>query len=158
MGRNGHHKRFKILLGKIGFDGHDRGIKIVASVLRDAGYEVIYLGKYLTSESIIRAAIDEDASVIGLSFLGGSHLIHCREMVKLMKNHDLRDVLLFVGGVIPQKDIPELTKIGVNAVFPPNTLTQEILRTLEGNLGKEYRDKTKDGGSNTSDQTSGDGI
>jgi methylmalonyl-CoA mutase C-terminal domain/subunit len=136
MALDHQRKKFRVLLGKIGFDGHDRGIKIIATVLRDAGYEVIYLGKYLTEESVVRAAIDEDVDVIGLSFLGGSHVVHSREMVKLMKENGIENTLLFVGGVIPQKDIPELKKIGVNGIFPANTMTQEILQTLEQNLSR----------------------
>jgi len=136
MGRNCQYKRPRVLLGKIGFDGHDRGIKIMASILRDAGYEVIYLGKYLRAESVIKAAIEEDVDVIGLSFLGGSHVVHSREMARLMKENGLDDVLFVIGGVIPQKDIAELKKIGVNGIFPANTMTQEFLQFLEQYLKK----------------------
>ncbi|MFH1351888.1 MAG: cobalamin-dependent protein [Pseudomonadota bacterium] len=124
-------KKLRILLGKVGFDGHDRGIKIVAAVLRETGYEVIYLGKYLTVDSVIKAAIDEDADVIGLSFLGGSHVIYSREIVEQMKANGLDDVLFIVGGVVPHKDTGVLKDIGVDAIFPPNTMTKEITESID---------------------------
>ncbi len=133
--------RSRVLLGKIGFDGHDRGIKIIASILRNAGYEVIYLGKYLRTESLIRAAIEEDVDVIGLSFLGGSHVVHCREVEKMMRENSLKDVLFVIGGVIPQKDLTELKKIGVDGIFPANTMSQEVLQFLEKNLKKKTQEK-----------------
>ncbi|MGD2126144.1 MAG: cobalamin-dependent protein [Desulfobacteraceae bacterium] len=129
----------RILLGKVGFDGHDRGVKIVAAVLREAGYEVIYLGKYLTVESVVNTAIDEDVDVIGLSFLGGSHLIHSREIVDRMKANGLDDILYMVGGVIPHKGIAALKELGVDAVFPANTMTQEIVEFLDQEIGKRVK-------------------
>lgn len=131
------NRKERVLLAKVGFDGHDRGVKIIATILREAGYEVIFLGKYLTVESVVKAAIDEDVHVIGLSFLGGAHIPYCREMVALMKEQGLENVLLVVGGAIPHKDRAVLMEMGVDAVFPSNTLTQEIVQFLEGNLRKE---------------------
>lgn len=129
--RSRENKRSRVLLAKVGFDGHDRGIKIIATVLREAGYEVIFLGKYLTAESVVRAALDEDVDVIGLSFLGGAHIPYSREMVSLMKDHNLEDVIFIVGGAIPHKDRSVLKEIGVDAVFPTNTLTEEIIQFLK---------------------------
>jgi methylmalonyl-CoA mutase C-terminal domain/subunit len=123
--------RGRILLGKVGFDGHDRGVKIIAAVLRESGYEVIYLGKYLTVDSVIQAAIDEDVDAIGLSFLGGSHVIHSREIVQQMKSNNLEDVLFITGGVIPPGDIVKLEELGVDAVFPANTSKRREILALE---------------------------
>ncbi len=121
----------RILLAKVGFDGHDRGVKILASVLREAGHEVIYLGKYLTVPSVLEAAVEEDVAVIGLSFLGGAHLAYCREMLSGMRARGLDQVSLMVGGVIPAKDHSALEKMGVAAVFSANTKTEEIVSFLE---------------------------
>jgi methylmalonyl-CoA mutase C-terminal domain/subunit len=134
---NQTNRKERVLLAKVGFDGHDRGIKIIAAVLREAGYEVIFLGKYLTVESVVRAAIDEDVDVIGLSFLGGAQIPYCREMTAAMKEHELDDVLFIVGGAIPHKDRSTLEEMGVDAVFPTNTLTGEIVQFLEANLKKK---------------------
>lgn len=130
-------KKFRVLLAKAGFDGHDRGIKIIGSVLRDAGYEVIYLGKYLTVETIIKNAIDEDVDMIGLSFLQGSHVVYCQELLKFIKKNGLEHVLLIVGGVIPYKDFAKLKEIGIDGVFPSNTTTQEIIQFIDKNLKKK---------------------
>ena len=124
-------KRGKVLLGKVGFDGHDRGIKIITAILREAGYEVIYLGKYLTAESVINAAIDEDVHAIGLSFLGGSHLVYSREVVEQMKANGLDDVLFTVGGVIPYRDLAKLKEMGIDGIFPANTMTHEIVQFFD---------------------------
>ncbi len=120
----------RILLAKVGADGHDRGIRIVATVLRDAGYEVIYLGKYLTSAAVVQAAIDEDADMIGLSLLQGSHMARCKEILQLMQSKNLADIPLVVGGVIPLKDSEELSSIGVAGVFPTNTTSREIVDVI----------------------------
>ncbi len=121
----------RILLAKVGFDGHDRGVKILAAVLREAGHEVIYLGKYLTVPSVLEAAVEEDVAVIGLSFLGGAHLAYCREMVAGMRARELGHVTLMVGGVIPAKDRAALAEMGVAGVFSANTRTREIVSFLE---------------------------
>lgn len=132
-------KKARILLAKIGFDGHDRGIKIIAAVLRDAGYEVLYLGKYMTAGSVVKAAVDEDVDAIGLSFLQGSHVIYSEEVVELMKENGIKDVLLIVGGVITHKDFVKLKEIGVDAIFPANTITREIVQFLDKNLKEKNR-------------------
>jgi methylmalonyl-CoA mutase C-terminal domain/subunit len=131
MERKRGSSKARVLLGKVGFDGHDRGVKIIAAILREAGYEVIYLGKYLTAEAIVRAAVDEDVDVIGLSFLGGAQAVYSKEVVERMQQRGLEDVLFLVGGVIPHRDVGELTEIGVDAVFPSNTITQDIIVFLD---------------------------
>jgi len=127
-------KKARVLLAKIGFDGHDRGVKIIAAILREAGYEVIFLGKYLTVETVVKAAMDEDVDVIGLSFLGGAHVVHCREVAERMKGNGLEEVLFVIGGVIPHQDFEVLKGIGVDAIFSANTISEEILEFLDQNL------------------------
>jgi methylmalonyl-CoA mutase, C-terminal domain len=122
--------RLKILLAKVGFDGHDRGIKVLTSILREHGHEVVYLGKYLTVPMVVEAALQEDVNVIGLSFLGGSHLTYCQEIVAQLRASGLGHVGLMVGGVIPDKDVAPLRQAGVHAVFTPNTDTREIVAYL----------------------------
>jgi methylmalonyl-CoA mutase C-terminal domain/subunit len=121
----------RILLAKVGFDGHDRGVKVLAAVFRDAGHDVIYLGKYLTPDQVAAAALEEDVEVIGLSFLGGAHLTHCRETLALLAGHGLDDIVVIAGGVIPHKDRAALEALGVDAVFPANTDTRDILAYLD---------------------------
>lgn len=122
--------RLKILLAKVGFDGHDRGIKILTSILREHGHEVVYLGKYLTVPMVVEAALQEDVGVVGLSFLGGSHITYCQDIAKLLRERGLGHVCLIVGGVIPDKDIDCLKQAGVHGVFTPNTDTRDILSFL----------------------------
>jgi methylmalonyl-CoA mutase C-terminal domain/subunit len=124
-------RRLKILLAKVGFDGHDRGIKILTSIMRENGHEVVYLGKYLTVPMVLEAARQEDVDVVGLSFLGGSHLTYCEETARGLVSNHMPHVGLIVGGVIPEKDIEPLRKAGVHAVFTPNTDTREILTFLD---------------------------
>ncbi|MEW6200830.1 MAG: cobalamin B12-binding domain-containing protein [bacterium] len=119
-------RNIKVLMAKISLDGHDRGIKVVSRMLRDAGMDVVYLGTHLTPESVIQAAIQEDVDVIGLSFLSGEHLTCVEKIAKLTKEHGLEDVLFIVGGVIPQQDIPSLKKLGVDEVFPAGTMIEDI--------------------------------
>ena len=116
----------RILLAKVGFDGHDRGIKVLASLFREAGHEVIYLGKYLTVDQVVEAALEEDVDVIGLSFLGGAHVPYCQEMIERMA-----EVTLMVGGVIPRKDFTALRELGITGIFDSNTPSQEILQFLQ---------------------------
>jgi methylmalonyl-CoA mutase C-terminal domain/subunit len=127
-------KRIKVLVTKVGLDGHDRGIKVVATLLKEAGMEVIYLGMYQTPESIVKAAIDEDVDVIGISYLSGEHLIFTPKIVKEMKMNELDDVLLIAGGTFPVEDIPTMEKMGINKVFRAGSLTDEIVQYIEGNL------------------------
>ncbi|MDP6564400.1 MAG: cobalamin B12-binding domain-containing protein [Alphaproteobacteria bacterium] len=124
----------RILLAKVGFDGHDRGVKVLAAAFRDAGHEVIYLGKYLTVAAVVQAAIQESAEVIGLSFLGGAHLTYCRELMELIAEEGLDDRLVIAGGVIPRKDFPALTEMGIAGIFDTNTRTGDILDFLDRSL------------------------
>jgi methylmalonyl-CoA mutase C-terminal domain/subunit len=132
-------RRLKILLAKVGFDGHDRGIKILTSIMRENGHEVVYLGKYLTVPMVLAAALQEDVDVVGLSFLGGSHLTYCEETAQGLVANDMAHVALIVGGVIPDKDIEPLRKAGVHAVFTPNTDTRDILAFLDDFAARSAR-------------------
>lgn len=124
-------KRIKILLAKTSLDGHDRGIKVLSLALRDAGFEVIYLGKMLKPEEVVKTAIDEDVDVIGLSFLSGEHIDHTRKVARMIKKSSLKDVLFLVGGVIPPQDIKRLKKMGVHEVFPTGSLIEDIIKYIK---------------------------
>ena len=119
--------RIKVIIAKPGLDGHDRGAKVVARALVEAGMEVVYLGLQQTPESIVRAAIEEDADVVGLSILSGAHLTHFRRVKDLMDAQGLSDRLLTGGGIIPTKDLPKLKEIGVGRVFGPGDDLREII-------------------------------
>ena len=121
----------RILIGKVGLDGHDRGAKFLIRALRDAGYEVIYTGIRRTPEQIVRTAIDEDVDVIGLSLLSGAHNELLARVAELLKEEDAEDVVLIAGGTIPDKDIPHLVALGFRHVFTPGTPLAEILSALE---------------------------
>lgn len=114
-------KKIRVLIAKPGLDGHDRGAKVIASALRDAGMEVIYLGLRQTPEMIVNAAVQEDVDVISLSILSGAHMTIFPEVLKLMKQEKIDDVLLTGGGIIPEKDMKELDKLGVGKLFGPGT-------------------------------------
>ena len=118
--------RIRIVVGKPGLDGHDRGAKIVARALRDAGHEVIYTGLHQTPEQIVETAIQEDADLIGLSVLSGAHMTLFRKLVSLLAERDASDIVVFGGGIIPEEDIPVLEEIGVAKVFTPGAPTHEI--------------------------------
>ncbi len=120
-------KKIRVLIAKPGLDGHDRGAKVIARALRDAGMEVIYTGLRQTPEMIASAAAQEDVDVIGLSILSGAHNVLCPELVRLLKDRGIDDVPVVIGGIIPEADIPGLKKAGVAGVFPPGTSTQEIV-------------------------------
>jgi methylmalonyl-CoA mutase C-terminal domain/subunit len=126
--------KIRVVIAKPGLDGHDRGAKIVARALRDAGMEVIYTGLRQSPEQIVAAAEQEDAGVIGLSILSGAHLPICRRIVELLEEKGMSDVRLFVGGIIPAQDIPELKKLGVAEVFLPGSSTEDIIRLIEGTV------------------------
>ncbi len=119
--------RIRVVVAKPGLDGHDRGAKIVARVLRDAGMEVIYTGLHQTPEQIVRTAIQEDANAIGLSVLSGAHLSLFRRVIELLREEDASDIVVFGGGIIPPDDISELTEMGVARVFTPGATTLEIV-------------------------------
>lgn len=124
----------RILVGKVGLDGHDRGAKYVAHVLRDAGYEVIYTGIRRTPEQLVEAAIEEDVAAIGLSVLSGAHRTLIARVVELLRERGAADILVLAGGTIPAKDIPALTALGVAAVFTPGTPAQSIVERLDALL------------------------
>jgi methylmalonyl-CoA mutase C-terminal domain/subunit len=117
----------RVVIAKPGLDGHDRGAKIVARALRDAGMEVVYLGLHQTPEQIVRGAIQEDAQAIGLSILSGAHMTLFARVLELLREQDATDIVLFGGGIIPDEDIPELERLGVAKVFTPGATTQEIV-------------------------------
>ena len=128
-------RKIRILLAKPGLDGHDRGVKVVARALRDAGMEVIYTGLHKSSEQIVEAALQEDVDVIGLSSLSGAHMaLFPRIMELLEKNKMIDDTLVIAGGIIPDIDIPELKKIGITGLFGPGTDTDEIADYINSNM------------------------
>jgi methylmalonyl-CoA mutase C-terminal domain/subunit len=119
--------KIRVLIAKPGLDGHDRGAKIIARALRDAGMEVIYTGLRQTPEMIASAAEQEDVDVIGLSILSGAHNTICPELMKLLHNKKMDDVAVVIGGIIPEADIPSLKAAGIAGIFPPGTSTQDIV-------------------------------
>lgn len=127
-------KRIRVLVAKPGLDGHDRGAKIVARALRDAGMEVIYTGLRQTPEQIARAAVQEDVDAIGISILSGAHNTIVPRICELLRAEQMDDVLLVVGGIIPEEDIPGLKKAGVAEVFQPGASTQEIVEFIRGHV------------------------
>lgn len=121
----------RVVIAKPGLDGHDRGAKVIARALRDAGMEVIYTGLRQTPEQIVAAALQEDADVIGLSILSGAHLHICARVAELMKAQGLDDILVVVGGIIPDVDIPRLTELGIRGIFLPGTPMPEIAAFIQ---------------------------
>ena len=128
-------KRIRVLIGKPGLDGHDRGAKIVARALAEAGMEVIYSGLHQTPEQIVEAALQEDVAGVGLSILSGAHLTLFGRIRELLDEKGLKDVVLFGGGIIPPEDVPELQKLGVDRVFGPGTPTDRIVEYVRGRMG-----------------------
>jgi methylmalonyl-CoA mutase, C-terminal domain len=124
-------RRLRIVIAKPGLDGHDRGAKVVARALRDAGMEVVYTGLHQTPEQIVETAIQEDADAIGISILSGAHMTLVPRIMELLTAQDVRDVVVIVGGTIPNRDIPKLKELGVAAVFTPGTPVPEIVRFLQ---------------------------
>jgi methylmalonyl-CoA mutase C-terminal domain/subunit len=123
-------RKIRILIAKPGLDGHDRGAKVVARALRDAGMEVIYTGLRQTPEQIVAAAAQEDVDAIGLSILSGAHLPICKRVLDLLKEKGMEDVRVFLGGIIPAQDIPELKALGVTEVFLPGASTQAVAQLI----------------------------
>jgi len=130
-------RKIRVLVAKPGLDGHDRGAKVVARALRDAGMEVIYTGLRQTPEQIANAALQEDVDCIGLSILSGAHTVLCPQLMELLREKGLEDVLVVGGGIIPDEDIPKLKKKGVARIFGPGSPTKEIVKYLRENLGKK---------------------
>jgi len=124
-------KKIRVLIAKPGLDGHDRGAKVVARALRDAGMEVIYTGLRQTPEQIVETAIQEDVDVIGLSILSGAHTHLFPKIMELLKENDIKDIIVMGGGVIPEEDIPELKKVGIAEIFTPGTDTRDIIKFIK---------------------------
>jgi len=125
----------KVLLGKVSMDGHDRGVRVLARLLRDAGMEVVYLGKFLPHEAVIEAAIQENAQVVGLSFLSGEHAPHTRRFARALRSRGLTDVLFLVGGVIPRQDIAGLLEAGADGVFVAGTPVEAVVGFIRERVG-----------------------
>ena len=136
MSEKGSGKHIRVLIAKPGLDGHDRGAKIVARALRDAGMEVIYAGLRQTPEMVVQAAIQEDVDVIGLSIHSGAHNYILERIVELLKEHDAQDIGLVVGGIIPDRDVERLRGLGIDAIFPPGTTTTEIIEFIRQRMGE----------------------
>ena len=126
--------RIRVLVAKPGLDGHDRGAKVIARALRDAGMEVIYSGLRQTPEQIVETAVQEDVNVIGLSILSGAHMYIFPKIFELLKERKMTDVLVIAGGIIPSEDISELKKIGVKEIFTPGTDTKKIAEYINTNI------------------------
>ena len=129
-------RKIRVLIAKPGLDGHDRGAKVVARALRDAGMEVIYTGLRQTPEMIVQAAAQEDVDVIGLSILSGAHLALFPRVMQLLREKGLTDVRVFAGGIIPAEDVAAVKEMGIEAVFGPGTNTDDIVRTIESAAAK----------------------
>ena len=133
-------RKIRVLVAKPGLDGHDRGAKVIARALRDAGMEVIYTGLRQTPEMIVSAALQEDVDVIGLSILSGAHNAIVPRVTDLLKQNHMDDVLLLVGGIIPDQDVPQLKTLGVSGIFQPGTAMDDIVKFIRENVkhrGKE---------------------
>src|SRR5881227_3192843 len=131
---NQANRKIRVLVAKPGLDGHDRGAKVIARALRDAGMEVIYTGLRQTPEMIAAAAMQEDVDAVGVSILSGAHNTLCPRIVSLLHEQGMKDCLVVLGGIVPQEDIPKLKEQGVAEIFLPGTSTQEIVRLLRENV------------------------
>jgi isobutyryl-CoA mutase small subunit len=125
-------RKLRVLVAKVGLDGHDRGVKIVARALRDAGIEVIYLGIHNTAEEIVRSALQEDVDAIGLSIHSAAHLTLFKDVAKGLKQNNAGDIVLFGGGIVPDADMPAMKKIGVQKIFTPGAPLDEIVEFVKG--------------------------
>jgi methylmalonyl-CoA mutase C-terminal domain/subunit len=125
----------RVVVAKPGLDGHDRGAKVVARALRDAGVEVVYTGLHQTPEQIVETAIQEDADAIGMSVLSGAHMTLFQKVIELLAERDARDIVVFGGGIVPEADMPALTAMGVAKIFTPGATTGEIIGWVRDNLG-----------------------
>ena len=128
--------RIRVVVAKPGLDGHDRGAKVVARALRDAGMEVIYTGLHQTPEQIVETAIQEDADAVGLSVLSGAHMTLFKRVVELLAERDAADIVVFGGGIIPNADIPELERLGVAKIFTPGATTGAIVEWVRENVAQ----------------------
>ncbi len=132
-----NERKIRVLVAKPGLDGHDRGAKIIARALRDAGMEVIYTGLRQTPEMIAAAALQEDVDAVGISILSGAHNTLCPRIVNLLRENGMDDTLVLVGGIVPQEDIPTLKSIGVSEIFLPGTSTEDIVTFIRQNVRNE---------------------
>jgi methylmalonyl-CoA mutase C-terminal domain/subunit len=130
----GTQRKIRVVVAKPGLDGHDRGAKVIARALRDAGMEVIYTGLHQTAEQIAETVVQEDADAVGLSILSGAHMTLVPKVVRLLEEQGVDDVLVTVGGTIPAEDIPELKKLGVAEVFTPGSSTQDIIEFIQSSV------------------------
>jgi methylmalonyl-CoA mutase C-terminal domain/subunit len=128
-------ERIRVIIGKPGLDGHDRGAKVVARALRDAGMEVVYTGLHQTPEQIVDTVVQEDADAVGLSVLSGAHMTLFARLSELMRERGVDDVVVFGGGIIPDEDIPQLERIGVAKIFTPGATTTEIVDWVREHVG-----------------------
>jgi methylmalonyl-CoA mutase, C-terminal domain len=128
-------ERIRVVIAKPGLDGHDRGAKVVARALRDAGMEVVYTGLHQTPEQIVETVVQEDADAVGLSVLSGAHMTLFARLAELMDERGVDDVVVFGGGIIPDEDIPELEKLGVARIFTPGATTTDIVDWVRGHVG-----------------------
>ena len=131
-----NHRKIRVLIGKMGLDGHDRGAIVLSKMLREAGMEIIYTGLFQTQEMIVETAIQEDVDVVGLSFLSGEQLYYIPRVAKLLKEKGLNDILLIAGGTIPRRDIPDLKAAGISEVFLPGTPIETINNYIRQNVRK----------------------
>ena len=131
------NEKIRVVVAKPGLDGHDRGAKVIARAFRDAGFEVIYTGLRQTPEQIVNAALQEDADVVGLSVLSGAHMTLCPRIMELMKKEGLDDVMVVVGGIIPDQDVQKLKEIGVAEIFQPGASTQDIVAYVRKNASRK---------------------
>ena len=131
------NRKIRVLVAKPGLDGHDRGAKVIARALRDAGMEVIYTGLRQTPEMIAAAALQEDVDAVGISILSGAHNTLCPRIVDLLRENGMDDTLVLVGGIVPEEDIPALKEKGVSAVFLPGTSTEDIVTFINANVRNE---------------------
>jgi methylmalonyl-CoA mutase C-terminal domain/subunit len=128
-------RTIRVLIAKPGLDGHDRGAKVIARALRDAGMEVIYTGLRQTPEQIVAAAVQEDVDAIGLSILSGAHNVLFPEIMRLLKEEEAQDIVVFAGGIIPEQDIPRLKELGIREIFLPGTPTSTAVNAIRGDIG-----------------------
>jgi methylmalonyl-CoA mutase C-terminal domain/subunit len=136
--KTGLDRPIRVLIAKVGLDGHDRGAKIIATALRDAGMEVIYTGLRQTPEMVVNAALQEDVDAIGISILSGAHMTVFPKIIALMKEKEMTDVLLTGGGIIPEEDMEQLLAMGVNQLFHPGTTTTDIVDFIKSNVNNHF--------------------
>ena len=134
-------RTIRVLVAKPGLDGHDRGAKVIARALRDAGMDVVYTGLRQTAEMIVNAAVQEDVDAVGLSILSGAHMHYFTEVTEGLKARDASDILLFGGGIVPDQDLPKLKEMGVGAIFTPGANTQDVVKYLEDEVPKRWEEQ-----------------